>query len=338
MFRTPASAAARPLTRTAPRVAALAAAVGAALLHQSAFAADVVTQRVSFTHEGSEIVGTLYLPAGATSDAAVPAVVVTGSWTSVKEQMPGLYAEEMAERGLAALTFDFRGWGESGGEVRYVEDPAAKTADIAAAAEWLAGQPGIDPMRVGGLGICASAGYMAGAAATGDALSSVALVAPWLHDEGIARAVYGGAEGVEGLIGTSREAEAAQAAGDPMIMTAAGPEGSDALMAMDGYYSDPERGLIPEYDNRFNLASWEPWLTFDGVEIAERLTVPTLVVHSDAAAIPDGARAFVSRLTGPATQMWLENVMQFDFYDDPEDVQRAADAAAEHFEKTLPAS
>ena len=34
---------------------------------------------------------------------------------------------------------------------------------------------------------------------------------------------------------------------------------------------------------------------------------------------------------GEATQRWLEDVTQFDFYDNPEDVTRAADTIAEHF-------
>ena len=42
-------------------------------------------------------------------------MIVTGTWTTVKEQMAGIYARELANRGLAALAFDFTGWGESGG-------------------------------------------------------------------------------------------------------------------------------------------------------------------------------------------------------------------------------
>jgi uncharacterized protein len=41
-----------------------------------------------------------------------PAVLVTGSWLTVKEQMPDRYAAALAERGYTALTFDFGGLGE----------------------------------------------------------------------------------------------------------------------------------------------------------------------------------------------------------------------------------
>jgi alpha-beta hydrolase superfamily lysophospholipase len=58
--------------------------------------------------------------------------------------MPANYAREMAERGFAAFTFDFRGWGKSGDlpqSVLFKEDPAAKTSDIKAAFEFIAHFP-----------------------------------------------------------------------------------------------------------------------------------------------------------------------------------------------------
>jgi uncharacterized protein len=51
-------------------------------------------------------------------DIRQPAVIVTGSWLTVKEQMPETYAVRLAERGYTAFTFDFTGFGESGGAPR----------------------------------------------------------------------------------------------------------------------------------------------------------------------------------------------------------------------------
>ena len=44
-------------------------------------------------------------------------------------------------------------------------------------------------------------------------------------------------------------------------------------------------------------------------------------------------RSFLEGFTGDATTEWLVDVTQFDFYDNPEDVRRAADIVAEHFSK-----
>ena len=245
--------------------------------------------------------------------------------------MPATYAREMTARGLAAFTFDFRGWGKSGdleSAMRYKEDPAAKTSDIRAAFEAVAALPEIDPQRINGLGICASAGYMIDAAAGNPLVDRVGLVAPWLHNRGIAEEVYGGAEGVAGLIALSRDAEAAGG----LLIPAAGPEGAaGTLMPIGGYYYEPSRGAIPAYDNRWNNAGWEGWLTYAPADNAERFDKPLAIVHSEAAAIPQGIKTFLQGLTDEATQHWLEDVTQFDFYDNPEDVTRAADTVAAHF-------
>ena len=308
----------------------LALSAAATLLASTATIAQVETRAVTFENEGAFLSGTLYLPEGH-DGSALPAVVVTGAWTSVEEQMPRVYAEQMVERGFAAFTFDFRGWGKSGDlpqNVRFVESPTAKTSDIRAAFEFVATLPEVDPGQINGLGICASSGYMVDAVSGISLVQKIGLVAPWLQNEEIVEAVYGGEQGVSGLIEVSRSAEASGG----QIIPAAGLEGAEGvLMPIGGYYYEADRGAIPEYDNQWNNAGWEGWLTYHPADNAVRLDKPLAIVHSDSAAIPQGVRAFVEGFTGNATLQWLEDVTQFDFYDNPEDVTRAADTMAKHF-------
>jgi len=308
-------------------------AFAATLMASAAYAADVEQRAVTFHSNGETISGTLYLPQERSSGDRLPGVVVAGAWTSIKEQMAGAYAREMAERGFVALAFDYRGWGQSGGEVRFKEDLATKTADLVAAGEFMTTVPEVDPTKISGLGICASAGYMAAAATANPHVRSVALVAPWLHDAGIVEQTYGGAEGVAKLVETSRGAEASEEQGQPQIVVAASMTDEGALMYRIPYYTEADRGLVPAYDNKFNLASWEPWLTYDSVSLGASLDKPTLIVHSEAAAVPQGAHAFFAQLEGDASELWFDNVTQFDFYDRPDAVTRSADAAAAHFRK-----
>ncbi len=300
------------------------------LMASTAAIAQVETRTLTFENEGATLSGTLYLPEGH-DGSALPTVVVTGAWTSVEEQMPRIYAEEMVGRGFAAFTFDFRGWGKSGDlpqNVRFVESPEAKTSDIRAAFDFVATLPEVDPTQINGLGICASAGYMIDAVAGNDLVQRIGLVAPWLQNEEIVNAVYGGEESVQGLIAASRAAEAAGG----QIIPAAGPEGAEGvLMPIGGYYYEADRGAIPEYDNQWNNAGWEGWLTYHPAENPNRLTQPLAIVHSEAAAIPQGVRSFLEGFSGDATLQMLEDVTQFDFYDNPEDVTRAADTMAQHF-------
>jgi hypothetical protein len=294
------------------------------------------SKRVMFESNGQRLVGDLYLPESHKSGDKLPAIVVTGAWTTVKEQMPARYAAELANRGYAALAFDFTGWGQSEGKQRQLESPAVKTADIVAAARYLATRPEVDPTRIGGLGICASAGYMANAVAQSPELRSLALVAPWLHDREIVTTVYGGQEGVAERIEASRDAQARfERSGELVMVPAASTTDKSAIMQQAPYYTDRSRGLIPEYVNQFNLASWEPWLSYDGIRIAAEIKDPVTIVHSEAAAIPQGARKFYAALRAPRTEIWLDGVGQLDFYDQDEPVRTASDAVAAHFAKTL---
>ncbi len=92
-------------------------------------------------------------------DVRQPAIIVTGSWLTVKEQMPEVYATRFAERGYTAFTFDFTGFGESQGEPRQAEMPDRKIADLIAAAEFVSTLSCVKPGEVSHLAICASAQY-----------------------------------------------------------------------------------------------------------------------------------------------------------------------------------
>lgn len=318
---------------TLKSVAAAAIAFG---MTAAAHAAAFKVERVTFTSGGQTLVGNLYIPAGVSQANPGQAAVVTGAWMTIKEQMAGRYAAELAERGIVALAFDFRSWGESGGQPRAMEDPQAKTEDIRAAVAFLGTRADVNRNAIAGLGICASAAYMAAAAATTPAIRSVALVAPWLHDRAIVNSVYGGEAAVAGLIKLGREAQARyQATGQATLLPAASTTDKTAVMFNVPYYTERDRGLVPQWENRFNVASWEGWLTLDAMPNAPRLKAPLLMVHSEAAAIPQGARQFYAAVSAPKTQLWLDNVGQLDFYDREQPVDRSADAVAAHFRSSL---
>lgn len=295
---------------------------------------------VTFESQGDPLVGHLYLPDDYVEGQELPGVVVTGSWTSVKEQMAGLYAEELADRGFAALAFDFRNFGESGGTIRALESPAMKIEDIIAAAEFLPTRPEVADDAVGGLAICASAGYMAHAIANGAPFQSFATVAAWLHDAETARTIYT-PERYDRLIAASQQAEAHYEADGIVQYTLAATNNEDIdLAAMrwadpSFYYTDPDRGAIAEYDNRFPIMAWEEWLTFDALSAADDITVPYFMLHGDQMALPDNARSFYATVPAPKSMAWLDG-LQMDYYDQPEHVSNAVNQVADHFEQTLP--
>lgn len=135
----------------------------------------VMHRNVSFTNRyGIALVGDLYLPVDS-GDAPLPALAVAGPFGAVKEQAAGLYAQEMAERGFAALAFDPSYIGESGGEPRYVASPDINTEDFMAAVDFLGLEDGIDRDRIGMIGICGFGGMALNAAAADKRVRAVAV-------------------------------------------------------------------------------------------------------------------------------------------------------------------
>jgi fermentation-respiration switch protein FrsA (DUF1100 family) len=309
---------------------------GLSVLGAASASAEVRVETVRFVSNGETIVGALYLPEEASADRPGPALVVSGAWMTIKEQMSSRYAREMAERGFVALAFDFRNWGESGGERRLFEDPAAKVEDLKAAAGFLAGRREVAPGRIGALAVCVSSSYLAQAAIEAPTIRAVAMVAPWLHDEAIVTETYGGVEGLARLRASADRAnDAYSRTGEQTLVPVASTTDRTALLFQVPYYTEADRGMIAAWPNQADLGFWPSFLAFDAIALAPRLIKPFLMVHSEAAAIPQGARRFYGSLTGSRREVWLEGVTQFDFYDQDEPVNRAADEAASHFRDAL---
>jgi fermentation-respiration switch protein FrsA (DUF1100 family) len=103
---------------------------------------------VTFNVDDLTLAGHLRLPHPDRDTAHLPSLVFTGPFTGVKEQVAGLYAQQLSERGFVTLTFDHRNFGASGGHRRQHEDAAAKLADLGAATSFLANHPAVDADRI----------------------------------------------------------------------------------------------------------------------------------------------------------------------------------------------
>jgi hypothetical protein len=265
-----------------------------------------------------------------------PAVIVTGSWLTVKEQMPDLYARALAERGYTAVTFDFAGFGTSGGAPRQAEIPARKIADITAAARYVSTLSFVRPGAVGHLAICASAQYALRAIVDGAPIASFVSVAGWYHDTPTVAPFYGGMDGVAERVARARTALDEYLRSGQVRTVPAYENGNDRagmFIELD-YYNDSDRGAVREWRNEMAELSWLYWLTFDGLSAASRVTVPSLFVHSDECVLPDNLKALYEKLAGPRELTWTEGT-QTDFYDQPAQVALAVAAADHHFRSTM---
>lgn len=131
---------------------------------------------VRYLLNGIEIAANLYLPADydETDDKTYPAVTVAHPNGGCKEQVAGLYAQKLAERGFITLACDASYQGASGGEPRLRDYPANRIDDISGMVDYLSQLPKADSARIGSLGICGGGGYTLACAQTDKRIRAVA--------------------------------------------------------------------------------------------------------------------------------------------------------------------
>ena len=149
--------------------------------HYTFKVSDKVTRhKVTFKNRyGITLAGDLYLPKNRGIEP-LAALAISGPFGAVKEQSSGLYANQMAERGFAALAFDPSYTGESGGEPRNVASPDINTEDFSAAVDYLGIQKFVDRNKIGIIGICGFGGFALNATAIDKRIKAV--VASTMYD------------------------------------------------------------------------------------------------------------------------------------------------------------
>lgn len=119
----------------------------------------------------------------ATSDALAteagrPVVVMAHGLSCTKDTGLASYAAAFNDAGLDVLTFDYRGFGASGGKERQVVSLAAQIADLKAAIGHAATLPGIDARRIVLWGVSLGGGHVVSVAAERTDVAAVISMVP----------------------------------------------------------------------------------------------------------------------------------------------------------------
>ena len=126
---------------------------------------DVTRTHVYYdTRFGIELAGDLYVSKELDRSKKHPAIVVGPPYGGVKEQGPGVYANELARRGFVVLAYDPAYHGYSGGAPRYTSSTELYHEVFSAGVDFLGTLPYVDRERIGVIGICGSGGFALGAA------------------------------------------------------------------------------------------------------------------------------------------------------------------------------
>ncbi|MFQ5895634.1 MAG: alpha/beta hydrolase [Nitrospinota bacterium] len=103
---------------------------------------------VRFYSGGERLEGALFLPEEASAARPGPGVVLCAGFGGVKELYLPDNARRLAQAGYVSLTFDYRGFGASGGK-RGRLFPLAQVEDIRNAVTFLGHRPEVDSRRIG---------------------------------------------------------------------------------------------------------------------------------------------------------------------------------------------
>jgi uncharacterized protein len=287
-------------------------------------------EKVQFSSAGETLVGDLYRPDGAERS---PAVAIIGPMTYQKEQAPTQYARRLADAGYAALAYDSRYRGESGGAPRCWENPAHKLEDLKAALAYLAARDDVDPERLFVLGICQGSSIAFRAAAEAPGVRALATVAgqyrdregdvEWLTEPGLAARLEKG-----------RAAKAKyETTGD--VDYVKGVDQTDPDVGMPGdfvwiwYQPWADRGL---WENRYAVMSDADLLDYESISAARSLRSPWLMIHGDNCFLPAAARRHMAAVPSatPTRTLW-DDTPHLAYYDQPEVIDRAVSAIVEHY-------
>ncbi len=236
-----------------------------------------------------KIAANVYVPAGYDKDGgkSYPAVVVAHPNGGVKEQVAGLYAQRLAEEGFVTMAMDAAYQGGSEGLPRNTDKPANRIEDIHRAADILSRFPGVDPERLGILGICGGGGYTIKAVQTDKRFKAVATLS--MFNTGVVRR-NGFLDGQTATIGErlrqasrarQQEADGGEVLYTPNMLDTMSEADAEKLaydLYRDGYFYYGKTHAHPQSTFSFTVSSLLGLMSFDAADNADLIDQPLLMM------------------------------------------------------------
>lgn len=270
-------------------------------------------EQISFRSGDAECAGWLYGPRGAGDPTAC--VVMAHGFGATKAGGLAAYAERFADAGHAVLVFDYRHFGDSGGEPRQLLSVGRQQADWRSALAYARALDGVDPQRIALWGSSFSGGHVVVTAAGDAGVKTVVAQVP--HTDGLATLRAAGLGDLARLTAAGlRDLVGAALGRDPYLIPIVGPPGTTA--AMNSPDADPGyRAMFPAGVRWRNDVSARAALrvgTYSPGRRAARVRSPLLVqiATEDAVTPPDSGRRLAQR--APRGELLAYPGGHFDFY------------------------
>jgi fermentation-respiration switch protein FrsA (DUF1100 family) len=272
---------------------------------------------------GIEIAADLYQPKNIDESVTHPGIVIGPPHGGVKEQGPGVYAQELAKRGFVALGFDPSYNGESSGEPRHITSPEIFAEDFSAGVDFLGTLEHVDRERIGVLGICGSGGFALSAAQVDPRIKAVATTA--MYDiSGVSRDgwFYQGSEeerrSTLETLAKQRwaDVDAGEPALSPVFPSEMPAEGPDPITREFFEYYVEERGHHPRSIGAFTLTSNPSHINFGSLRwVSDISPRPVLLVTGDQAHSAWFSEKVYEQAAEPKQLLVVPGARHIDLYD-----------------------
>ncbi|MFQ2257322.1 alpha/beta hydrolase [Aeromonas dhakensis] len=303
---------------------------------------------LTYQNLGWQTAADLYLPPDFDEKKRYPAIVSTHPIGSCKEQTAGnVYAKGLAAAGFVVLVPDASFQGASGGEPRFIEDPAIRVSDIRFAVDYLQSLSYVDSDRIGAIGVCGGGAYTIHAGITDHRLKALVSITGVNYGR-LIREGFAQFKPLE-LAQSIARMRTAQAQGDATepadllpasvaAATAAGITDIDVLEATEYYKT--ARGQQPHGATRQLMSFTGAAMGWDAFLHAEALlTQPLMVVIGDKAggfgAYRDGWEIYGRAASTDKHIVVAEGWSHYDLYDKAEPVAIAMASLVPFFQRTL---
>ena len=272
---------------------------------------------------GITIAADLYTPIGMDAGAKHPAVVIGPPYSGVKEQGPGVYANELAQRGFVALAFDPSYNGESGGEPRHVSSPDIFTEDFMAGVDYLGTREFVDREKIAAVGICGSGGFALSAASVDVRIKAV-VTASMVDISGNADLFYTPETKKARLQALAQKRyedfgrlEAEVLPAYPATPADSIPEGLDPMTAEFWSFYALKRGHHPNARGGFTTTSDTSFFNFQLLNhIGDIAPRKVLILAGEKAQTRGLSEQICSRMQGSAELVIVPGANHVDLYDD----------------------
>lgn len=298
---------------------------------------------VTFLSGTVEVAANLFLPDNFDPNGSYAALPVVHPGGGVKEQTAGIYAEKLAENGFVTVAFDASYQGASGGEPKYLEDPAVRVEDVRAAVDYLQSLDFVDPERIGVWGVCAGGGYAVNATFTDHRVKAVGTVSAVNIGASWRRGWYGTGVDSDALptlaaaaAQRTAEAKGAETAYAPYV-PAQTDESTPYDMVQAGEYYLTPRAQHANAQNKYVMAkSLDKIFAYDAFHLVEDLlTQPILLIAGSDAGSLWTTTGLHARARSEKKLVVVDGATHMDFYDVPKYVDLAVAEAVPFFTKHL---